>query len=432
MSTGVAEAIEQFTRAYVEAMNDALATRAESLPERFRVKILQAATFVASDGFITFYLTQLQGTPLWFKEGTTHVYNNFAQYDMNAIARGVSHGLVQVIHPRIGSALLSDPLPYQQHGTNLPQGVYVALLSMEFVQTIRSNLSNLSTCEIPISISNIAVVAPAILEKGIVRREGAQRAKIWGADATFRGENVPIHSWSSADFWFGTEDLNVPSWNPTSVAQADLEVIRFLTSIGAPPEQLSNDNASAQLTALCDEFMRTVEQHGSEEEVLHQWLKQHHIFLDSDAKEVRSKVKFGDKTSDFVIRRSDGTYVLCEIETATKRIFMQGKRGAPGLSDRGFDFSPEFTHACQQVKDWQDYIRRCLRTVEDEQDLPGIGEPAGMVVIGRSSSIIDGDPKQRWAQQKQGDGRIRYTFTYDELCERVRNLATLIKRQGSS
>jgi hypothetical protein len=49
--------------------------------------------------------------------------------------------------------------------------------------------------------------------------------------------------------------------------------------------------------------------------------------LDAHAVEIKSKVPFGAKVSDFIIRRSNMTYTLVEIERATLRVFEE-RRGA--------------------------------------------------------------------------------------------------------
>src|SRR6185436_18431166 len=97
------------------------------------------------------------------------------------------------------------------------------------------------------------------------------------------------------------------------------------------------------------------------------------IFLVPHAQNVWSKLPFGDKVSDFVVRRADGTYKLIEIEPADTRIF------------RSYDSEPSqpFNYGFQQITDWERYIRDNVHTVRAELGLADIDSPEGMVVIGR-------------------------------------------------
>jgi hypothetical protein len=411
----ISRVIESFTRDYVNAMNEALETRSEGISERFCGKIVSAATFEAADGYITFYFTSrksggARGPAPWFKKGI-HVYHHFAKYDIDAIARGVSFGLVQVIRRPIGSAIAPLPAP-REMGADLPDGVDVTFLTAEIVEALATALPG--SAKMP-----IVIFSPRVnVEDGVVRSICAERFKLWSSEAVVDGRTVPLHAWAHVDIWSKPEELNIGSADPALAASTDLEVLRFLLSVGSSPARLDNQSATDQLLAMCNDFMALVEQDGSSEEALHQWLHQssHHIFLDPDPVSVWSKIPFGNKVSDFVVKRSDGTYVLCEIEPATESIFI--KNG---------EWSARFNHACTQVRDWQGYISRNMHTVEDELKFEGIGQPSGMVVIGRSSAIADGDASRRWAQRKQGDGSIRYVFTYDELCDRVRHLAARVR-----
>jgi hypothetical protein len=136
--------------------------------------------------------------------------------------------------------------------------------------------------------------------------------------------------------------------------------------------------------------------------------------LDAGARNVRSKLAFGAKVSDFVVERTDNTYLLVEIEAASTQIFR---------SDNQEPTAP-FNHACQQIKDWQRYIRDNVHTVRSELDLPGIYEPHGTVVMGRSSMITGQETRSRWRDLKARDIGV---LSYDEMVERVRALAVSLR-----
>lgn len=196
-------------------------------------------------------------------------------------------------------------------------------------------------------------------------------------------------------------------------------------SIGAEkPEEIEDEtpaHAADVLEGHVRDLVGLLVESGHKEESLHQWLKdeRHHVFLDAHADEVLSKVPFGASVSDFVIRRSDGTYVLVEIEPADKRIFRRDNS----------EPTAEFNHACQQVRDWQRYIRDNVRTVRDELGLADIYEPKGMVLMGRSGDIEGDKARRRWIDMKN---RHEFAlFTYDELCERVNALAATLRNSSA-
>jgi len=168
------------------------------------------------------------------------------------------------------------------------------------------------------------------------------------------------------------------------------------------------------LERSADELMSLASIPGTTEEQLHQWLNkpEHYVFLDAYADEVRSKVAFGAVVSDFVIRRSDKTYVLVELESASCQLFR---------SDNG-EPSAAFNHACTQVRDWRRYVRDNVYTVRHELGLDDIYEPAGMVVAGLH---VAPQHSERWRTMKS-DWDLSLA-TYDELAGRVRSLARKLR-----
>jgi len=190
-----------------------------------------------------------------------------------------------------------------------------------------------------------------------------------------------------------------------------------LTLAPEAAEKNATRHASDLLEGQCQEFQDMLSSHGDEEEYIHQWLrlKKNQVFLDPQAVKIWSKLPFGDQDSDFVIKHPDGTYTLVEIERANIRIFR---------ADNSEPTAP-FNHACQQVRDWQRYVRDNVHTIRSEVGLDGIYEPRGMVVIGRSNSISTQKAQIRWRDMKsKQDPSI---FTYDELCDNVRSLAITLR-----
>jgi hypothetical protein len=83
-----------------------------------------------------------------------------------------------------------------------------------------------------------------------------------------------------------------------------------------------------------------------DEEPCHQFLKSHPELLCPTRDAVWSKVRFGDRVSDFVFREPYNDYVLVEIEAPHRELFRRD--GHP---------RQELTHAIGQINDWLAYIQ---------------------------------------------------------------------------
>ncbi|MCI0625868.1 MAG: DUF4263 domain-containing protein [Acidobacteria bacterium] len=193
------------------------------------------------------------------------------------------------------------------------------------------------------------------------------RIKIWAPVFPIPGVGLRrLYLWTHADFWWFSEKLDLTLERAEHASQSDILALQTLTaSVPAlTPEVVQRDttvHAADILDEYCDEFVGLLNKEGNNEETIHQWLNdvRHRIFLDPHAQRVWSKLQFGGKVSDFVVRRADGTYKLIEIERADTRIF------------RSSDSEPSqpFNHACQQIRDWKRYIRDNVHTVRSELGL---------------------------------------------------------------
>lgn len=174
---------------------------------------------------------------------------------------------------------------------------------------------------------------------------------------------------------------------------------------------------SQLLEKMCDELTAMISRETCLEEEVHQWLFHpvRQIFLDLDAETVRSKVPFGKSVSDFVVHKSDKTYLLIEIESPR----------TPLVANSTGEISAKIQHAITQTKDWKRYIRKNLRTVEHELNLPKIYEPELLVMAGRDTCLRTERAMDRWRTvQAEREPRLS---TFDDAINRVRNLATRFK-----
>lgn len=199
----------------------------------------------------------------------------------------------------------------------------------------------------------------------------------------------PLMQWAQADFFqsaFNSMKLE-HTWLQTNSARA-----------------LRN-----KYLAMLKEFEALLEDADTKEEVLQKFLTLNVELIAPGYRRVLPKQQFGKTVSDFVIEDHVGHYLLVELERAT----------APLFTRKG-DLSSELNHAVGQILDWTRYIQDNRSTVEKELGLPGISStPRGLVVIGRSKSLSEGNRNK--LRVRASDSRIEI-LTYDDLCEKFRAL----------
>ena len=403
------DAIVAFTRSYHQALESELDQHGR---ERFphhgeRTAVVQIIK--ACDGFVTFYLPP-PPPDRQVQEG--YYVFDYSEYDLNAICQSRHVQRLKVASPRLGQPWNAFEIP--------PDTDYIP----EFRGPLIHDDIRHAATEGKISSLQGMTISPVVhISGGIRERVVPQRVKIWSPVFDFAGVGTRrLYFWPHADFWWLPEQLDLDPDRAADVAHYDVVALQAVMAMEAAisPQVAQQDLAefaSHRLEELCDEFVALMENQGEDEEAIHQFLRraENHLFLDSDYKDVHSKVQFGDYVSDFVVRRSDDSYKLVEIEPATIRIFTVS-RSEP---------SARFNHACQQVRDWQDYIREHVHHVREVQRLPGIYEPKGMVLMGRSAHIDSGVAQRRWRAMKT-ESPFELA-TYDEAIERVRNLSTKLR-----
>jgi hypothetical protein len=273
------------------------------------------------------------------------------------------------------------------------------------------------------SLPGMSLTPQVNVEAGIRRSVVPGRMKIWSPLVDLPGLGLKrLFLWTHADLWWSPASLDLDSSVAASVAAQDVLSLEALIT-GMPvlsPEVARYDaatSASDMLDSYCDELVALIDEPNTTEEVLHQWLAdtRHRVFLDPHATKVWSKLAFGDAVSDFVVRTSDGSYTLIEIERASARIIQQGNQ----------EPTASFNHACQQVRDWRRYVRDNVQTVRNELGLTDIYEPTGKVIIGRDAHVSSLEAARRWRDLRQsGDLSLQ---TYDQVVASVRQLAASLR-----
>jgi hypothetical protein len=232
-----------------------------------------------------------------------------------------------------------------------------------------------------------------------------------------------LYHWTHADIWWYPDRLNLDPAQAPHVAQIDLLAIDAVVGavvVFSPKEaeRSISQHASEVFERSCNEFELLLDTAGHDEEKIHQWLNmpEHHLFLElPPPSKVWSKIPFGKTVSDFVIRCTDGRYKVIEIERATLRIFQE----------KGQEPTAHFNHACNQIRDWQQHVREHVHEVREVRGLTDIYEPRGVVMMGRTRDIDSDESRRRWRHLKNDFNPEVYT--YDEICDRVRQLASTLR-----
>ena len=144
------------------------------------------------------------------------------------------------------------------------------------------------------------------------------------------------------------------------------------------------------------------------EEPLHQFIKSHPELLCPTYDAVWSKVPFGDRVSDFIIREIPADYMLVEIEAPIRELFRKDGQQRQ-----------ELTHAIDQINDWLQYIADNRQDVERVNGFDGISvSPRALVVIGRSTGLSEENRKKLTTLQER-QPRLRI-LTYDDVLANAR------------
>lgn len=174
-----------------------------------------------------------------------------------------------------------------------------------------------------------------------------------------------------------------------------------------------------ELDEIIDEFERLIEKPDvHEKRDIHRYIDQHQFLLSPNPEDMWSEIPIGlgtENRMDFMLRESDGEFVLVEIENPRHRLFTQDG-----------DFRYEVNHACRQVEDWQEWIEDNISTVQ--KVYPGIISPRGWVVIGRSSDLSEPERRRLNRRNINTRGRLKIS-TYDELIKSARTYVSRLRER---
>jgi len=139
-------------------------------------------------------------------------------------------------------------------------------------------------------------------------------------------------------------------------------------------------------------YASLIQSHPDDEPLFQDFFCKHPQLLDPMALQVWSQPDFhGKYEPDFVIRRSDNTYIIIEIETPAKQLMTQ----SPQLSAYA-------THAEQQAAGYRDFLDE--RMLEAQRYFPHYRGAEWLAVVGLESKLNEGQAKEFAGSNKRRHG----------------------------
>jgi hypothetical protein len=216
--------------------------------------------------------------------------------------------------------------------------------------------------------------------------------------------------WQALEFY---PPLDLAYWKPEYAplwAENDLLAAVTRQQFADAQFRALDPNVTARKTFqyLFGEFTALLE---GPEEPLHQFLKQHPELLCPTHIKMWSKLRLGNRVTDFVFLQPANEYLLVEIESPLREVFRKDGQQRE-----------ELTHAFDQILDWRVYIEDHLPVVQTDLGLTGMSpNPSSLIVIGRSSSLTAENRRKLTALQGQIP-KLRI-MTYEDVLENAKALA---------
>lgn len=164
------------------------------------------------------------------------------------------------------------------------------------------------------------------------------------------------------------------------------------------------------------EYQELIEAFPGDEPSFQKFFEANPQFLDPMAVEVWPEPNlFGSRKPDFVVKRSDGSYLVVEIECPSKNLIT--KTGHP---------SADVTHAEHQVTDYRKYMLEHIGNVKNV--FPGFSSPDCLVVVGLESALFS-DQRLVLASLNEARHRVK-VVGFDWLWERAKRVSKNVSEHG--
>ena len=207
----------------------------------------------------------------------------------------------------------------------------------------------------------------AFAREGRLRQAVSDAVGDWGALALAARDQLRVLMLSIEDdddvgIYVSTALMSLSMQNPSAIS--NLSYALAFRSVALGPRTLEQ----------YDELMAN---RPDDEPAFQRFFENHPLLLDPRAFQVWGLPDFHGKFEpDFVIRTYDNRYLVVEIETPGKLLVTKQRQ-----------LSADATHAISQVLGYQEYLRTHLDAASET--FPGFTTAAGLVVVGRESSLND-------------------------------------------
>ncbi len=161
-------------------------------------------------------------------------------------------------------------------------------------------------------------------------------------------------------------------------------------------------------TSTLEAFDALLRERPDDEPSFQAFFENHPLMIDPMAFEMYPQPNIhGAKEPDFLVRRTDNTFVVVEIETPGKLLMTRSNK-----------LSAEATHAIAQATDYADFLRDRSATIR--QNLPSFRQPECLVVIG-----IEGDLNEAQIRALRLENESRHHVKivgFDWVARRARSI----------
>ena len=163
------------------------------------------------------------------------------------------------------------------------------------------------------------------------------------------------------------------------------------------------------------EFERLIVESRGDEAAFQSFLELHPQLVDPMVSEVWPRPRIhGAREPDFIVKRTDDTYLIVEIETPAKTLVTGSNR-----------LSAEATHAVAQVADYVSFLSERFMSVR--QSIPSFRQPEGLVLVGIEGKL---NPEQARALRLENESRHRiHVAGFDWLAKRARSIVDNVVAQ---
>lgn len=176
----------------------------------------------------------------------------------------------------------------------------------------------------------------------------------------------------------------------------------------------STERLLSSLRSAIDGLKGMLETSNRNENELQKHLTENPLLFGLEYSQVIPKHRLGSEYEmDYALEKHSGFYDIVEIEASSLNLYTKG--GNP---------SSYLVHAEQQVLDWLDWIERHYSYAVE--NLPGLINPKGYVIIGLRSSLSESDAKKLKRRNAVYNGKLQI-YTYEDLLDRATNILSQLE-----